>query len=146
MAGYITYEEYKELSPLTTVTESAFEVISSIASQALDSYVFHAIEDYGLMEIPDAAEKIMKAVARQIDYIQSEGGAEAYLSKAERQPVTSYSVTVGNTSESRSYGGSSGGVQAGVTADGLLISPLACAYLKRIQAIGRQIGKHRRCH
>lgn len=145
MAGYITYGEYKELSPLTTIPESAFDNISSIASDALDSYVFHAIEDYCLMDNPDASEKIKKAVARQIDFIQSGGGVDAYLSKTERQPLSSYSVTVGNTSESKGYGGNSGNVQSGVTAEGLLISPLACAYLKRIQAIGRQIGIRRRC-
>ena len=144
MSGYLTYDEYKKLSPLTPVTEGDFEAISSIASDVVDSYVFNAIKDYGLMEKEDAAELIRKAVARQIDFIQAAGGMEAYLAKTERHPVASYSVSVGNTSESESYGTAAGSVSAGVTGEGLLVSPLTCVYLKRIQAIGRQIGI-RRC-
>ena len=145
MAGYLTYDEYKALSPMTSVLEGAFEAISSIASDAVDSYVFNAIKDYRLMERPDAAEVVKKAVARQIDYIQAVGGIEAYLGKTERQPVASYSVSVGNTSESTTYGTAAGGASAGVTGEGLLVSPLACVYLKRIQALGRMIGRNRRC-
>ena len=69
----------------------------------------------------------------------------AYLGKTERRPVASYSVSVGNTSESESYGTAAGGASAGVTGEGLLVSPLACVYLKRIQALGRMIGRSRRC-
>ena len=145
MAGYITLDEYRKLSPLNTILESDFEAISSIASDVVDSYVFNAIRDYCLMEREDAAELIKKAVARQIDFIQAQGGMDAYLGKAERRPVSSYSVSVGNTSESESYGTAAGGASSGVTGEGLLVSPLACAYLKRIQAIGRMIGRSRRC-
>ena len=142
MAGYITYDEYKALSPMATLSEDDFEAVSSIASDVIDSYVFNAIRYYGLMEKKDAAERIKKAVARQIDFIQAAGGTEAYLGSVERKPVASYSVSMGNTSESRSYG-EAGGASAGVTGEGFIVSPLTCAYLKRIQAIGRQI---RRCH
>ena len=143
MAGYLTYDEYKKLSPLSSVTEDAFEGISSIASDVIDSYVFGAIKDYRLMERDDAAEVVKKAVARQIDFILSQGGTDAYLGKVERSPVSSYSVSVGNTSESKSYGATAGGGSAGVTGEGFVVSPLSCAYLKRIQAIGRQIGRKR---
>lgn len=145
MAGYITLDEYRKLSPLNTILESDFEAISSIASDVVDSYVFNAIRDYCLMEREDAAELIKKAVARQIDFIQAQGGMDAYLGKTERRPVSSYSVSVGNTSESESYGTAAGGASSGVTGEGLLVSPIACAYLKRIQAIGRMIGRSRRC-
>ena len=143
MAGYLTYDEYKALSPMTSVLEGAFEAISSIASDAVDSYTFGAIRDYCLMDDKETAEQVRKAVARQIDFIQSQGGAEAYLSKAEPRPEASYSISMGNTSESKSY--ASGGYSEGVTAEGFIMSPLACAYLRRIKAIGRQIGRGRRC-
>lgn len=145
MAGYITFDEYKKLSPISTITEDDFEAISSIASDVVDSYVFNAIKDYCLMEREDAAELIKKAVARQIDFIQAAGGVDAYIGNTERRPVASYSVSVGNTSESKSYGAAAGGASAGVTGEGLLVSPLACVYLKRIQALGRMIGRSRRC-
>lgn len=141
--AYLTYEEYRKLSPLSSVLEGAFETISSIASDAVDSYTFGAIRDYCLMDDDETAEQVRKAVARQIDFIQSQGGAEAYLSKAEPRPEASYSISMGNTSESKSY--ASGGYSEGVTAEGFIMSPLACAYLRRIKAIGRQIGRGRRC-
>ena len=144
MAGYLTYDEYKALSPMTSVLEGAFEAISSIASDAVDSYVFNAIGDYCLMDNPETAEMVRKAVARQIDFIQASGGVEAYLSKSTPEAVSSYSVSMGNTSESRTYGDGGKGSSVGVTAEGFMISPLSCAYLKRIQAIGRMVGR-RRC-
>ena len=144
MADYLTLEEYRELSPLSAVKDDDFAAISSFACDVIDSHVFGAIKDFRLMENPDCATMVKKAVARQIDFIQSEGGVDAYLGKTERRPVSSESVSVGNTSESKAYGTASG-ASAGVTGEGLVLSPLAVAYLKRIQAIGRQIG-YRRCH
>ena len=143
MAGYLTLEEYRKLSPLSAVQDDDFEAISSIACDVIESHVFNAIRDFGLIDDAIYAEQVRKAVARQIDFIQSEGGIDAYLGNAERRPVSSESVSVGNTSESKAYGTASG-ASSGVTGEGLVLSPLACAYLKRIQAIGRQIG-YRRC-
>lgn len=141
---YLTFEEYMELSPMSALTEDEFATISSIACEIIDSYTFNAIEDYRLMDDDRFAERIRKAVARQIDFIQAKGGIESYLGTLETRPVDSFSVTVGNTSESKTYGSSSTASE-GVTREGFIVSPLACAYLKRIQAIGRQIRRRRRC-
>ena len=137
---YLTYEEYKTISPKAGVSEDDFPAISSIASDVIDSYTFNAITRYDLMDDDMLVDKIRRAVASTVDYIEESGGADAYMQTASKdgRSKISYSVSVGNTSESASFG--DGGYESGVTAEGFRIPPLAVLLLKKVQAIGRQIG------
>ena len=137
---YLTYEEYKEISPkATSVQEDDFSAISSIASDVVDSYTFSAISRYGLMSDDFFADKIRRAVAATVDFVVTIGGLEAYMQSAikDGRSKISYSVSVGNTSESASFGD---GYEPGVTDEGFRLPPSAVFLLKKVQAIGRQIG------
>lgn len=139
--AYLTFEEYRKLSPQSKVSEADFEVLSSIAEDVIDAFTFHAIPRYGLIDDEAYRDDIEKAVVRQVDFIVACGGAESYVAMAGVGETASESVTVGNTSESRSYVQGTGGLKATMTEEGLRLAPLAVIPLRRIQAIGRQVGR-----
>ena len=139
--AYLTYEEYRAMSPQSKVSEDDFEILSSISEDVIDAFVFSAISRYGLIDDERYWNAIRKAIARQVDYIHACGGVEAYVDEAGKGELASESVTVGNTSESRSYVQGTGGMKAAMAGSGLRLSPLAVPLLKPIQAIGRQVGR-----
>ena len=125
--AYLTREFYENTFHGTTVPENEFDRLALTASDVIDALVARPITD------DVDKDTLAKATAYQLEYIFQQGGIEAVTGSAAGQRVTTeklddYSVSQQLTSAAE---------QNQLSINGIPVSPLAVAILRRLGLMSR---------
>lgn len=138
--AYLTYEDYKKLAfdKNNLLDEDTFDSYEIYAEAVVDGFTFDVIsKESWMLNDTYYSSKIKNAVCRQIEFMSNEESSISEYEKKEGSNVSSYSVSVGGTSESVSYNSTSD--FSNFSVGGVKIAPLAVSLLSKLRAKGRYL-------